>query len=379
MRVLFLTDGIYPFQLGGMQRHSSILCREFARRGLNLEVVHCGGTDYSKEAFKSQFESDRIKEVHVVFPKTDSLPGHYIRESKKYSKNIFESVKARLNDFDLVYAQGLTAWYFLKMKKRGAAVPPVFANLHGLNMFQQAFGTRAKVENKLLTPISKYILLNADYVFSFGGKLDELLLDLGVGKKKILLQRNGVETAMIVDQPKRLGNSLKRLVFVGRNDKVKGFDMLLSAFKKVSAHKDIELSVIGPFDQNEFGFVEGVSYLGEIRDHGQLMSLIGEHDCLISSSYSEGLPLAILEAMSQGLAIIGTDVGATASLIDGNGLLVKQPTEKDLYKAIETVLELTSDELDHMKLKSLEKVNKEFVWSTIIDEQIKLIRTALSS
>ena len=41
MNVAILTDGIIPFVLGGMQRHSSNLIRSLSKRGVNITIYHC--------------------------------------------------------------------------------------------------------------------------------------------------------------------------------------------------------------------------------------------------------------------------------------------------------------------------------------------------
>ena len=44
---------------------------------------------------------------------------------------------------------------------------------------------------------------------------------------------------------------------------------------------------------------------------------------MVCPSYSEGMPNVILEAMARGLAIIATDVGAIAEMVDStNGILM---------------------------------------------------------
>ena len=379
MRILFLTDGIYPFQLGGMQRHSALLCEHFSNRGVVITMVHCGGVDYSVENFKEKFSSDLVEELLIPFHRTDSFPGHYVRESKKYSKEIYNSVKERLKLFDLIYAQGFTPWYFLKAKNSGVKVPPVFSNRHGLNLFQPAYSLKAKVENQLLKPISRYILTNSDFVFSFGGKLDNIFEKIGVDEKRVLHQRNGVLASSILDQPRQVGRKLRRFIFVGRNDKVKGFDLLLQAFLRLKVHHDIELSVVGPFEGFQNNEFEGIQFLGEIRDYNQLLIEMSKHDCLISTSYSEGLPLAILEAMSQGLAILGTDVGATASLIDGNGLLIKKPIIDEVLYSMKEALKWSENELDERKRKSITLAKTDYSWSNIITEKLQLLEKMISS
>ena len=41
MNVAILTDGIIPFVLGGMQRHSSNLIRGLSKSGVNITIYHC--------------------------------------------------------------------------------------------------------------------------------------------------------------------------------------------------------------------------------------------------------------------------------------------------------------------------------------------------
>ena len=42
MRLLFLTDGLSPFVLGGMQQHSTMLVKHLAPLVDHVTVMHCG-------------------------------------------------------------------------------------------------------------------------------------------------------------------------------------------------------------------------------------------------------------------------------------------------------------------------------------------------
>ena len=41
MKLLILTDGIYPFVIGGMQKHSFHLAKFLSLRGHDITLVHC--------------------------------------------------------------------------------------------------------------------------------------------------------------------------------------------------------------------------------------------------------------------------------------------------------------------------------------------------
>lgn len=376
MKVLFLTDGLFPFQLGGMQKHSTIICQLLAEKGVDLEVVHSAGREYSQDRFNELFVGADVKEQLIQFPQLDKFPGHYVRESKAYSKQVYQHLESRLDEFDVIYTQGFTAWHFLQKKKRGVKIPPIFVNLHGLNMFQKAFSVKAKLENRLLGPMAKSILQQADYVYSFGGKLDDILLRLGIPKSKVLPQKNGVFEAQVYLGERLSEPSKRKFVFVGRNDKVKGLDILLKAVESLDHQNNFTLDLIGPIPPINHPYIH---CHGEIRDEIELMGVLRESDCLICSSYSEGLPLVILEAMSQGLAIIATDVGASSSLINGNGLLVSRPTEIELRKAIQAVLDWDEDTLNLARNTSLNLIQKEYLWSKVIEQKLKDFKMAVKA
>jgi hypothetical protein len=146
VKVLFLTDGIYPFQLGGMQKHSLILTKLLSERGVDLHIVHCGGENYSTTKFFESYSNSNVEETMIPFPESGKLPGHYLRENKQYSKLIFKEFEKELSDFDLIYAQGFTAWHFLRAKKKAKFKIPVAVNFHGFEMFQTPPNTRVRLE-----------------------------------------------------------------------------------------------------------------------------------------------------------------------------------------------------------------------------------------
>ena len=103
------------FSIRGMQKHSLLLAKFLAQKGCRIVLVHCGGGLFSENLkISSSDELKNIEEICIKFPKTDPFPGHYVRENKAYSRDIFVELEGRLNEFDLIYGQGFTAWHFIK-------------------------------------------------------------------------------------------------------------------------------------------------------------------------------------------------------------------------------------------------------------------------
>lgn len=368
MKVLFLTDGIFPFQLGGMQKHSLILSQLLHQNGVDLHIAHTGGEGYSKDAFNDLYKggSGELAETVIPFPKTDTFPGHYIRENKKYSKQIYSNLESQLDSFDLIYAQGYTSWHFLKK----SVDIPVLVNFHGFEMFQMAPSFKVKLQHYLLRPAVKEIISKADGVYSFGGKIDDLLVGLGVSKSKILEQSNGISSDWIKPEIHTTDKDHLKFIFIGRNERRKGVAELNMAISKILEN---------PQNQSEFHFVgplpedfdhPAVFYHGEVRDMEKIRMLLDESDCLLCPSFSEGMPTVILEAMARGLAIIATDVGAVSRMIRSNGVLLDATDPSKIENAIQNIQNCDSSELDQMKRNSIDLVKEKFIWEKIAQKKL---------
>ncbi len=76
--------------------------------------------------------------------------------------------------------------------------------------------------------------------------------------------------------------------------------------------------------------------------------------CFITTSFTEGSPVSMQEAIACGIPIIGTDVGGISEMIDGNGVLLSsQPTAEEVACAIQKVYNATDVEYLKMRQASL--------------------------
>ena len=375
MKVLFLTDGVYPFSIGGMQKHSLLLAAHLAEAGIQLDVVHCGGKGYSGNAFRSGFSNkanENLHEIFVEFPKFRKIPGHYIRENREYSKRIYNKVAAQLQQYDLIYAQGFTGYYFIKKKKQGVHRLPVFVNLHGFEMFQFAPDFKVRLQYVLLKKEARYHLHHADFIYSFGGKIDDILYAENVPETKVLRQSNGIDKDWLTDEIRK--HNVRSFVFIGRNERRKGVFELTEAIRLFCSHYEnsagFVFHFIGPIEEQSQVKDKRVIYHGELRNAADIRTVLDDCDCLVCPSYAEGMPTVILEAMARGLAIIGTNVGAVSRMIHHNGILLEKPGTKELKEAIISMIDLPDNELREMKKKSLCLVKDQFLWPEVAKAKI---------
>ena len=377
MKILLITDGVYPFVLGGMQKHSYSLAKHLTRKGVEVHLVHCVHQpeipqDEWQEPTFADFDPNMITFEAFRFPKHPPLPGHYLRENKDYSKQVFERYKDRLSEFDLVYAQGFTGWKFLQASKRGQLNIPVFVNLHGYEMFQKPANFKARLEQLMLRQMARWTSVNADFVFSFGGKISTILKSLRVSPEQILEVPLGIGDQWLQDEP-RPSQGVREFLFVGRYERRKGIEELTVSIQKLLSNHagKFRFRFIGPIPEEKHIQHPDIIYHGEVREASRIKELMKNSDVLVCPSHSEGMPTVILESMASGKAILANDVGAVEQQVQENGWLLSHPDTNLLTQALEEAIHIDAKTLDNYKRRSLKMIKDRFLWDTVIDQTIE--------
>lgn len=372
MNIALLTDGIYPYVPGGMQKHSYYLAKYMALQGVNVTLFH-----FKQNAGHDPFTDEEKKHIQfheLEFPTKPKLPGHYIRESYAYSCAIHELLKPSISDYDFIYAQGFTGW---KTMDEAAlhSYPPIGVNFHGLNMFQQSPSLKDRLKQKSLVKAVKHQLTHANYNFSLGGRLTEILKEVTGREDNIIQVPTGVEQKWLTDKP-RATEEKRKFIFIGRYDRLKGVEEINRAIAQLPPEGNYEFGFIGPIPDKVRLKSTQVVYYGELKQENEVKRILTEYDVLLCPSYSEGMPTVIHEAMARGLAIIATDVGAISEQIEGNGWLIKHPT--NVQSAIEQALATPTEQIDQLKHQSLEMVRSKFLWENTITTLLEKIEHVIN-
>jgi glycosyltransferase involved in cell wall biosynthesis len=376
MKIALLTDGIYPYVIGGMQRHSFYLAKYLAASGVKVDLYHTnpGNKDASLLEEFSAEEKENIRSFVIKFPSLGKSPGHYIRESYSYSVDVWKVFKKQ-SKVDFIIAKGFAGWELLHQKSKGESLPPVAVNFHGYEMFQPSpdFLSWIKARLVLRSPVL-YSIKNADYLFSYGAKITDLLLEIGIAKKRILELPTGISGEWLVEAPKQ-SEQLRKIVFSGRYERRKGVEELKKALGKLlPRHTNFEFHFIGPIPDKKKIVSDRVIYHGLISDNEKMKTLLREMDVLVCPSYSEGMPNVVLEAMASGLAVIATNTGATSVMINSeNGWLIDPRNETQLQDALTQALNIEASALDVKKKNALRDVKTNFLWSNIIPRLVHMI------
>jgi glycosyltransferase involved in cell wall biosynthesis len=177
-------------------------------------------------------------------------------------------------------------------------------------------------------------------------------------KSKISLIQNGVDVDFLINKQKNEQTLRQDLGFcdddfivgsVGRLEEIKSYDVLIKAFSlflsEITSNKENfrkpKLCLVGDGSQknklvrlaNDLGINSHVKFVGWQSDTYKFYSIF---DCFVLSSKSEGLSIALLEALSFGLPLISTHLSADHDVIvDGkNGFLTPVEDEESLCLAM---------------------------------------------
>jgi len=148
-------------------------------------------------------------------------------------------------------------------------------------------------------------------------------------------------------------------------DEIKGHIYILKVLKKLK-NEGVKLPKFifvgdGPERENLEYFAKennllNVKFVGEVLNVGQYLKQI---DVFVFPSLSEGLGIAIIEALVAKKLVIASNIGGIKELIKHNetGILVEPTNVDDLYKAIKWVLE-NKEKAIKLRNASLDWVNK---------------------
>jgi glycosyltransferase involved in cell wall biosynthesis len=208
-----------------------------------------------------------------------------------------------------------------------------------------------------------YILEKCDAVFCVSEFIKKKFLE-GIKKnfQKVHVLYNGVERKL-----KKFPKKKKEVLFVGRLVPEKGVDLYVDVIENIAnKFPDWQFNLIGSFrlgeDKNQGSFVNKVikkfkNIGNQTRFHGfKNQDFVQEKMkntsiIVIPSIWEEPYGLVAAEAMSNGIAIIASDIGGIPEIIKESGILIKDINSLKLQNELENLMSKTD------KIKILQKLS----------------------
>ncbi len=343
MRILHILSDLYT---GGGQKICIELCNELAKDEEN-EVILC-----SLEPLTDQQQIMYKK----ISPKVRFIA---LNKNGKSPTIFFQVVKMVFSVKPDVINTNLRAFYFSSLALMLSGKPHV----HTLPTVadKEATGIRRKVYKFLYDHFNCSPVSMGERVFESCKKIygDKCKANIEIGTLPVEKTPHYNEVKETIDALRKDKNT-KIFVSIGRFYPVKNQELLIESFEALLKEGyDAHLLILGALDvvpeyaklcQDKVKTPERVHLVGE-KDN--VADYLIESDALCFSSTYEGLPMAMVEAMSVGVPTIATPVGGIPDLIQEgiNGYMSEDMSVESYLALFKKFIE--SQKLDSQKIKNI--------------------------
>lgn len=358
---------------GGVERHVENVAVRMAQAGHEVFVyVRSHYTDPALQEYKG------VKLIHIPSINTKHLDA--------ITHTFFSTVHVLFQDYDIIHYHAIgpsTLSFIPKWLKRKAKVVATF---HCQDYFHKKWGWFARKylrfgEWAACTVPEKTIVVSRglqEYVFRTYGR-------------EAVLIPNGADIEINVGSDALGGFGLKEkryILSVGRLVKHKGVHYLIDAFRQLEdtnkLPNNFKLVIVGKNaetpEYEEYLKVmgrgrENIVFLGE-RTGRELRQLFANAALFVQPSESEGMSIALLEAMGYGLATVVSDIDANTEVVGDAGIVFENKNVADLRDKMAYLLN-RPEEVERFGDRARERIRQHYSWDAIAKRTVELYRSLM--
>lgn len=375
MRIAFIGQKGIPAKSGGIEKHVEEVATGMAKEGHEVFVyVRNNYTDKSIQRFKG---------VHLIH-----LPSIGTKHLDAITHTFLATIDALFGKYDIVHYHGIgptwLSWVIKVFKPKTA----LFATFHCQDYLHQKWGKFAQMSLKF----GEYITC----------KIPDQTIAVSKALAYLAKEKYNTQTPIIPNGAQiRYSNQIdaisnwnlrdkKYVLYVGRLIKHKGVHYLIEAFKQLEDTSKIpnnfKLVIVG----DGFHTDDYVKYLHTISENrsniiftgaqqGETLEQLFSHAYLfVQPSETEGMSIALLEAMGYGLTPLVSDIKENMEPIGEDGFTFKSKSIIDLRDKLAYLLN-RSDEVEKIGAKAKEKIKNEYSWHSIVKRTLGLYSSMLES
>jgi glycosyltransferase involved in cell wall biosynthesis len=371
MKIAFIGQKGIPALSGGVEKHVENVAVRMAEAGHEVFVyVRSHYTNPTLTAYKG---------VHLVH-----IPSINTKNLEAITHTLFSTMHALFQTYDVIHYQsvGPSTLSFIPMFLTWNT--KVVTTFHCQDSFHKKWSRFAKaylrfgeyaactfpdktvVVSGALRDYAKeqygcdanFIPNGADVEKNVG---DDLLAEFGLKKQQYILsvgrlvKHKGVH--YLINAFKKLDDAGNmpvgmKLVIVGKNAETPEYE---ESLKKISHEKNTIL------------------FLGE-RTGDTLKQLFAHASVFVQPSESEGMSIALLEAMGYGLPVVASDIEANTEVVVDTAIIFENKNEADLEKKLEFVL-THKDEAQALGKKAQARIAEHFSWDAIARKTVELYQS----
>ena len=335
-------------------------------------------------SFASEKDVDRCSKNNIqlqhIKQRSKNKKFSYFRFFYQLRKKIYQC------DYDHVFFVTIDMSLFGSLLKNKKYIKNKYYLVTGLGAFFSKRKLKYKIVKVLYSLVFGWELKNNFSKFIFQNHSNKNLfisLNYAAEKNSIVISGNGIPKVNLVEKHDPDHAKLIKFCFAGNLAVSKGVNELLQAaenlFKK---NKNFELNIAGKYLPNEDDYISQVcfekmqnsmyiNYYGHLN-HSEMNDFYSNSNIFILPSHGEGIPKSALEAASNGLPLILTDVEGCNECIDKNGFLVQVGDIAELENQMAKFIS-NPEIIDKMSKKSLVLIEKKFDIGLIVRQYLQLI------
>lgn len=351
--------GLPPKQ-GGIEHCCAELYPRMVAQGHSVDLFgRCSYTDFSP------FEQYEHQGVRVI-----SLPGTGQRGIDALITSAMGAILSNRTNYDIIHFHALGPALFTCLPRLTSS--KIVVTCHGLDWQRDKWG---KLSSSLIRLGEKAAVQFAHSIIVVSKQLQSYFWDT-YGRETIYIPN---APAKYVDLPPTftygdsLGLTQKRyIVFLGRLVREKCPDLLLEAFQTLQPEGWKLVFIGGNSHSNSFmtelheksSSNPNIVFTGELRGK-QLAEIVRGAGLFVLPSTVEGMPLAMLEAMQEGLPVLASNIPPHLQLLsEERGLLFNVEDLSDLVRQMEWAIK-NPQAIEKMAKSAQKYINSNYDWSGI--------------
>ena len=309
-----------------------------------------------------------------------------IKEKSAFDLNVIKQIFEIIdnNEIDIIHTHDFRSNIFglYCAKRRGK---PVVSTVHGW--------IANDYKGRIYTLIDKFILRFFNRVISVSKRTSGLVIKSGIKPSKNSIINNALKLENYIKNindksfREEIGCSDATVIIinVGRLSPEKGqMDFLKAGREVVKQNTNIKFVIIGigPDQEELENFVndnnmKDVVYFAGFRK--DMVSIYNSADLVVQSSYTEGMPNVIIEALAMQVPVIATDVGGTSEVVDDGraGVLIQAGNVNQLSDEVVKFIE-NKDDYCSMVAKGYEYIHMNFNHETRAQHLSKIYMSLLN-
>ena len=327
-----------------------------------------------------------IEGIDVYYPRYLEFPkgimfhrsGFFMAKGiKRIINKVYKEFK-----FDLIHSHVAVPDGYAGMILNKEFKVPHVVTIHGQD-FQNTISRNINCKKALFN-----VLNHIDKIITVSNKLKNVVKDENF-YNKIEVVNNGIDKDYIsVDkiqenyiEKNRINKNLIKILSVSNLKETKGIHINLKAIAKLKEiYSNISYDIIGDGEYRgkleelikELGLEDNVSFLGKL-EHKEVIDIMKQYDIFSLPSYKEGFGMVYIEAMAQGIPVIGVKGEGIEDAIENgvNGFLVERKNIEELVKIMKFLIEKPYKRIDIGKC-AIETVLNKFTWNVNADKMISI-------